>query len=144
MDQVEPLLYLVQALRVELDLFEIIAQAVDEVRHALQQDLGLVRHFVLGRVDLGQGRKGLHHLSHQVGRGGRVRRSFLEDSQRLLGIAGERFGIRQAITFLAQLFILARFEARRFDLLRLVGEYVHAALGIGLGFAQVVQLAAQV
>ena len=142
MDQVESLFHLIEPLRVELDLFQIIAQVVNHIRDRINQHFGLIRQLALRRINLCQRSERLRGLPNQIRCGGSLRRAFLQHSQRLLRVLRQRLGIRKPITLFAQLFLFARFQTRGFDLLRLIREKFHAAIRIRLRFTQFIQLVA--
>ena len=97
----------------------------------------------LGWVDAAERGYRLDDLTKQVADRGRFWRSFIEQSEGLLGQAGQVFGIGQPFAFLAQLGFFTRVQVSGFDFLQLVAQEIRAPLGVLFGLAQLVELAAQ-
>ena len=141
-DQVEAFFDLLQPLGVVLDGLQVIAQAAHQLGERVFEHGGLIGQLCLRGVDLGQPGQGARGLPDQVAGGGRFLRAFIQHLQRLLGIAGQRLGIGEAVALAAQFGLFTGLEPGVLDLLGLEGEHLHAPVGIGLGLADLAQLGA--
>ncbi len=141
-DQVEALFDLLQALGVELDRLEVIAQAAGQVGQVFFQGGGLC-----SQRGPGCCRSAPVYVSAWTTwpiRSVEAGDSGVPSSSRVSACCARvasRLGVCQAVAFAAQLFVLTGFEPGGLDLPGLEGEQLGAAFRIRTGRAQVVQLA---
>ena len=140
MDQAQPVLHLVQPSRVELYPFQVRAQDLRQVGHALEDGLGGLSQRRLGCVKAGQGFDGLADSTQQVDGGWGFNRAFIQRDQRLLRRRGQVFGVCQPVALIAQGAFLARVQPGGFNLLDLVSQHVGAASGVTLSLVDLFKL----
>ena len=140
-DQVQALFYLVQALGVEFDAFQVGAQAAGDFAQVLEKGLGLLAEGGLLGVQAGQVGQGMGDRAEQIGGGWGFGAAFIQGQQGFLAQARQSFGVGQAVAFIAQLLIFPGEQVSGFDLVDLEGEHLDPPRRVALGLADAFQLA---